>query len=212
MNSNATDSAGSPTGVADPVADSRTAEESEWIDRARNGDTRAFELLYRRHSPRTYALCLRMTGNDATAQDCLQEAFMKAWSKLSRFEERSRFGTWLHRIAVNEVLDHQRRETRHKADDIDDMELTAPAQMGARGEDIALERAISLLPEGARNVLILSGLYGYSHQETGQMLGIAVGTCKAQLHRARKLLSERLLAPLPGQTSPEAGKPETKDD
>jgi RNA polymerase sigma-70 factor (ECF subfamily) len=139
-------------------------------------------------------MCLRMTGNEATAQDCLQEAFVKAWSKLDRFESRSRFGTWLHRIAVNEVLDQQRRDARHETDDLEDVQVAAPLQLGSRAEDIALERAIATLPEGARNVLVLSGLHGYSHEETGAMLGIAVGTCKAQLHRARKLLSERLAA------------------
>ena len=191
MNSNAV-STGSPAGAEDPGPDSSEAEEAAWIDSARKGDARAFERLYGRYSGRTYALCLRMTGNEATAQDCLQEAFVKAWSKLDRFESRSRFGTWLHRIAVNEVLDHQRRETRHQADDLEDVQIAAPAEIGTRSEDIALERAIASLPEGARNVLVLAGLHGYSHEETGEMLGIAVGTCKAQLHRARKLLSERL--------------------
>ena len=167
-------------------------DEGRWIEAARDGDVRAFEALYARYSPRTYALCLRMTGNEATAQDCLQEAFVKAWTRIDRFEGRARFGTWLHRIAVNEVLDHQRREVRHQSDDVDDLEIAAPAQLGARGEDIPLERAIASLPEGARNVLVLAGLHGYTHEETGEMLGIAVGTCKAQLHRARKLLAERL--------------------
>ena len=100
---------------------------------------------------------------------------------------------------MNEVLDQQRRDQRHDADDVDDMELAAPIQVGSRVEDIALERAIASLPNGARNVLVLSGLHGYSHEETGEMLGIAVGTCKAQLHRARKLLAERLADPAPMQ-------------
>ncbi|MEE4299999.1 MAG: RNA polymerase sigma factor [Pseudomonadales bacterium] len=193
MNSDAASAAGARPGPkAD--ADSQDAEETAWIDRARRGDRRAFEALYRRYAGRTYAMCLRMTGNEATAQDCLQEAFVKAWSKLDRFESRSRFGTWLHRIAVNEVLDQQRRDARHETDDLEDVQVAAPLQLGSRAEDIALERAIATLPEGARNVLVLSGLHGYSHEETGAMLGIAVGTCKAQLHRARKLLSERLAA------------------
>ena len=192
-------SAGSPAGRADPATHPPDVDEVAWVDRARQGDRRAFEALYRRHAGRTFALRLRMTGNEATAQDCLQEAFVKAWSKLDRFESRSRFGTWLHRIAVNEVLDQQRRDQRHDADDVDDMELAAPIQVGSRVEDIALERAIASLPDGARNVLVLSGLHGYSHEETGEMLGIAVGTCKAQLHRARKLLAERLADPAPMQ-------------
>ena len=192
-------SAGSPAGRADPATHPPDVDVVAWVDRARQGDRRAFEALYRRHAGRTFALRLRMTGNEATAQDCLQEAFVKAWSKLDRFESRSRFGTWLHRIAVNEGLDQQRRDQRHDADDVDDMELAAPIQVGSRVEDIALERAIASLPDGARNVLVLSGLHGYSHEETGEMLGIAVGTCKAQLHRARKLLAERLADPAPMQ-------------
>ena len=194
MNSDAASATGSPAGT-DPDAGSPDTEETAWIDRARKGDRGAFEALYRKYAGRTYAVCLRMTGNEATAQDCLQEAFVKAWTKLDRFESRSRFGTWLHRIAVNEVLDQQRRDARHEADDLDDVQIAAPVQIGARSEDIALERAIASLPEGARNVLVLAGLHGYSHEETGAMLGIAVGTCKAQLHRARKLLSERLAEP-----------------
>lgn len=189
MNSDAASATGSPPGTD---AGSPDSEETAWIDRARKGDRQAFEALYRKYAGRTYAVCLRMTGNEATAQDCLQEAFVKAWSKLDRFESRSRFGTWLHRIAVNEVLDQQRRDARHETDDLEDVQVAAPVQIGSRTEDIALERAIASLPEGARNVLVLSGLHGYSHEETGAMLGIAVGTCKAQLHRARKLLSERL--------------------
>ena len=100
---------------------------------------------------------------------------------------------------MNEVLDQQRRDQRHDADDVDDLELAAPIQVGRSPEDIALERAIARLPEGARNVLVLSGLHGYSHEEIGEMLGIAVGTCKAQLHRARKLLAEWLAAPEPAR-------------
>jgi RNA polymerase sigma-70 factor (ECF subfamily) len=167
-------------------------DEADLVARARDGDARAFERLYRRHAGRTYALCLRMTGREAAAQDCLQEAFVKAWRRLDRFESRSRFGTWLHRIAVNEVLDHQRRETRHAAEDVDDIALAAPAERGASLEDRALEQAIAGLPDGARNVLVLVALHGYTHEEAGDVLGIAAGTCKAQLHRARRLLAQRL--------------------
>lgn len=162
------------------------------VARARDGDSRAFEALYRAHSGRTYALCLRMTRSEAAAQDCLQETFIRAWRQLPNFEGRSRFSTWLHRIAVNQVLDQQRRERRHEGDEMDDQMLAAPTVPGASPEDLALERAIAGLPDGARNVLILAGLHGYSHEETGEMLGIAVGTSKAQLHRARRLLAERL--------------------
>lgn len=175
--------------------------EAALVARAKDGDARAFEQLYRTHAGRTYALCLRMTGREANAQDCLQETFVKAWSQLPRFEGRSRFGTWLHRIAVNQVLDAQRRDQRHEGESLDDLELAAPVELGARTDELGLEKAIAGLPEGARNVLVLSGLHGYTHEETGAMLGIAVGTCKAQLHRARRLLAERLGHDLHGESA-----------
>lgn len=162
------------------------------IQRARHGDARAFERLYGLHSGRVFGLCLRMTGNHASAEDCLQETFVKAWTRLEKFRGEARFSTWLHRIAVNEVLDHQRRESRRGIEtDIDDMAFAEPA-VPHDSEDPALEKAIAGLPDGARNALVLQALYGYTHEEAGAMLGIAAGTCKAQLHRARKLLAETL--------------------
>jgi RNA polymerase sigma-70 factor (ECF subfamily) len=172
------------------------AEERRLVADAASGSASAFEALYRRHVRRVYGLCLRMTSNAATAEDCTQEAFVQAWRSLPRFETRSAFGTWLHRIAVNTVLQQVRRRSetlgsedsaeREVADHLADPATPDPGQ----GRD--LEAAIAGLPPGARHVLVLAGVYGYSHEETSQMLGIAVGTCKAQLHRARALLGARL--------------------
>jgi RNA polymerase sigma-70 factor, ECF subfamily len=172
------------------------AEERRLVLSAADGSSAAFEALYRRHVSRVYALCLRMTGHVATAEDCTQEAFIQAWRNLPRFETRSAFGTWLHRIAVNAVLQHARRrqETLGAADSVErEVGETLPdpgAEDPAAGRD--LENAIAALPPGARHVLVLVGVYGHSHEEAAQLLGIAVGTCKAQLHRARALLGARL--------------------
>ena len=172
------------------------AEERRLVAEAVGGSTPAFEALYRRHAGRVHALCLRMTGHVATAEDCTQEAFIQAWRHLPRFETRSAFGTWLHRIAVNAVLQQARRQhevlgsedtvEREVADVLGDPAATDP------GRTRDLEAAIASLPPGARHVLVLVGLYGHSHEEAAGMLGVAVGTCKAQLHRARALLGARL--------------------
>jgi RNA polymerase sigma-70 factor (ECF subfamily) len=162
------------------------------IARAARGDQRAFEQLYRTHVDRVYGLCLRMTRNTASAEDCTQQVFIQAWNALPRFERRSAFNTWLHRIAVNTVLGQRRS--------VMDVVLTAvPGEANETDvvfdtpvEVAEMEAAIDRLPEGARDVLILAGIYGYSHGEVASMLGLAEGTCKAQLHRARQLLRERL--------------------
>jgi RNA polymerase sigma-70 factor (ECF subfamily) len=169
--------------------------EGALVERARAGDTRAFERLYREHVGRVYGLCLRMTRQPALAEDCTQETFINAWRALARFETRSALGTWLHRIAVNVTLAKRRKSARYETVPEADVEeevsepqwtLETPVEV----EEI--EEAIGSLPDGARDVLVLHALYGYSHIEAAQMLGVAEGTCKAQLHRARKLLRERL--------------------
>jgi len=173
-----------------------SAEERRLVTSAADGSSTAFEQFYRRHVPRVYALCLRMTGNVATAEDCTQDAFVQAWRNLARFETRSAFGTWVHRIAVNAVLQQGRRrqETLGSEDSVErevaDV-LADPAAVDP-GRSRDLEAAIAGLPRGARHVLVLVGVYGHSHEEAAQLLGIAVGTCKAQLHRARALLGARL--------------------
>lgn len=161
------------------------------IARAARGDQHAFELLYRAHVDRVHGLCLRMTRNTATAEDSTQQVFIRAWEALPRFERRSAFGTWLHRIAVNVVLG-QRRSPRFDppvaVTDDDD----GPVTFDTPVEVAEIEAAIDSLPEGARDVLILSGIYGYSHVEIAPMLGVTEGACRAQLNRARRLMRERL--------------------
>jgi RNA polymerase sigma-70 factor, ECF subfamily len=175
--------------------DTRVDWEAGLVQRACAGDTRAFERLYREHAGRVYGLCLRMTRDVQLAEDCTQETFINAWRALPKFQTRSSLSTWLHRIAVNAAL-----AKRRKALPVEP--LPEDAEEGGLGvEEWALETpvevqeietAIGGLPDGARDALVLHALYGYSHGEAAQMLGIAEGTCKAQLHRARKLLRERL--------------------
>jgi RNA polymerase sigma-70 factor (ECF subfamily) len=171
---------------------------------ARGGDTRAFERLYRLHSGRVLGVCLRMTRRRDIAEDCVQQTFIRAWRSLAAFEGRSAFGTWLHRIAVNEVLTYARNHGTRVEATLDDVEEESDEAVAAgrdgvneydAGEVMDVERALATLPEGSRHVVVLQAVYGYSHEEVSDMLGIAVGTCKAQLHRGRKLLRERLGLP-----------------
>ena len=183
--------------VVDELQRSRdAAEERRLVDAAVGGSVPAFEALYRRHAGRVYALCARMTGHAAMAEDCAQEAFVQAWRNLARFETRSSFGTWLHRIAVNTVL-QQRRRRRECLGAVDSVEIERADTLGDEaaadpGAGRDLEQSIAALPERARHVLVLVGVYGHTHEEAAALLGIAEGTCKAQLHRARALLRARL--------------------
>lgn len=168
-------------------------DESRWVRQAQAADARAFEKLYRAHVNKIYGLCLRMTGNPSEAEDCTQEAFIQAWKKLGRFRGDSAFGTWMHRVAVNTVLGRMRK-SRREQDRIRAVSDVAPVResIGDNGELRDLEQAINELPSGARHVFVLHAVYGYSHGETGDMLGIAEGTSKAQLSRARRLLAQQL--------------------
>lgn len=191
-----------PAGVAAPEA--RLASlEAEWVRRARDGDREAFESLYRTWVGRVHALCLRMTGDPAAAEEHTQSAFVRAWEKLPRFRGESGFGTWLHRIAANEVVSARRRWWRWGAKSVPAEELetirgdawatpAASPEDGDGADRVALERAIAALPERARQVLVLHDVEGYRHREIACLMGIAEGTSKAQLHRARKLLEEDL--------------------
>jgi RNA polymerase sigma-70 factor (ECF subfamily) len=175
------------------VVDRDISDEAALVAGAQAGDTRAFESLYRMHVDRVYGLCLRMTGNVSEAEDCTQEAFIQAWNKIAKFRGDSAFSTWIHRIGVNAVLGRMRKSKREQ-DRLQVVADTAPATftMADNGSLRDLSAAIDRLPEGARHVFVLSAVYGYSHEESSDMLGIAIGTSKAQLHRARRLLAQQL--------------------
>ena len=165
------------------------------VRRAQEGDVAAFEQIYRENVDRVYALCLRLSADTTRAEELAQDVFVRAWQRLQSFEGRSAFSTWLHRLAVNVVLGEKRAEGARAArvTVTDDLEaFDRPRVTSDPGTAMDLERAIAGLPPGARTVFVLHDVEGYRHEEIGRMHGWAVGTCKAQLHRARKLLREAL--------------------
>jgi RNA polymerase sigma-70 factor, ECF subfamily len=164
------------------------------VERAREGDSVAFEGLYRRLAGRVYGVCLRMARDGEQAEELAQEAWVRAWERLESFRGDSRFSTWLHRLTVNLVLDRRRQDGRwrRRFESVDE-----PASLERRvsveappGLRMDLERAVASLPEGARTVFVLYEVEGFKQHEIALRLGIAEGTVKAQLHRARKLLRE----------------------
>ncbi len=168
---------------------------SEDVRAAQGGDLGAFERLYRAHVGRVMALCTRMTGDRTMAEDLTQETFVKAWERLASYKGESAFGSWLHRVAANVVLDDARSRGRRlrKVEAVDDVDAFAdPAPARDPGAAVDLERALATLPEGARAAFVLHDVHGFSHEEIAGMVGQAVGTSKAQLHRARRLLREAL--------------------
>lgn len=156
---------------------------------AASGDARAFESLYRRHSARVHTLVRRMLGDD-DADEVTQDVFVRVWQKLGTFRGESAFGTWLHRLAVNVVL-ARRAElgTRRRRFHDDDAPLDLVSARGtAPGALMDFEQALARLPDGARQVFVLHDVEGYRHEEIAEMLGLAAGTSKSQLHRARMAL------------------------
>jgi RNA polymerase sigma-70 factor, ECF subfamily len=166
------------------------------IGRAQSGDVDAFELIYNAHSGRVYALCLRlMAGEQTAAAELMQDVFIRAWKNLGNFRGESAFSSWLHRLAVNAMLENARSDKRRTARVLP-MEDTSQLGAFAPGDSpelrMDLENAIARLPTGARMAFVLHDIEGYQHQEIAEQLGIAVGTVKAQLHRAHKLLIKAL--------------------
>ncbi len=160
---------------------------------AARGDAEAFERLYRSTVGRIHALARRMAGPEQ-ADDLTQEVYLRAWKKMSTFRGDAAFATWLHRLAVNQIITgraaHRRKQDRHVSGEglLDRMSGRA-ARPGIRMD---LEAAVRTLPERARDVFVLYDVEGFTHPEIGRLLGISTGTSKSQLHRARMLLRERL--------------------
>ena len=166
-------------------------DEDALVERARRNDMRAYEELYRIHSGRIYGLCFRLCHDREIAEDLSQEAFVLAWRKLDSFRGESAFGSWLYRISTNVVLSYLRKQkviiTSLDQETYEQAEISSPPE-----EQLSLEAAISKLPEGARVVFVLYSIEGYSHKEISDTLKIAIGSSKAQLHRARQLLQGHL--------------------
>lgn len=162
-----------------------------WVNDAKAGELGAFEHLYRYFYKRVYALCLRMTANEALAEELMQEAFVMAWRKISQFHGDSQFGTWLYRLTSNLVISFFRTKKNQplEGEDYDTLHSGHEAEKLHLKRD--LERAIAELPTRARMVLVLHDIEGYKHQEIAEKMAISEGACKAQLHRARALLKAR---------------------
>jgi RNA polymerase sigma-70 factor (ECF subfamily) len=173
------------TGRTDPDAVDATL--------AASGDASAFERLYRNHVNRIYGLVRRMLSDD-DADEVAQDIFVRVWQKLGTFRGEAAFGTWLHRLAVNVIL--ARRETlgirRKRYLESDAVLETVPARRQGPELTMDFETAMARLPEGAREVFVLHDVEGYRHEEIAEMLGLATGTSKSQLHRARMALRQHL--------------------
>lgn len=169
--------------------------EAELLERARRGDSDAVQALYREHAPRVYAVVRRLAGDDAQAEDWAQEAWVRALRALPTFRGDARFGTWLHRIAVNQALQGQRRSRRRRNEVPLSPDHPARPQLHDALLERQLERALDSLPPRMREVLVLHDVEGYTHEEIGDLMGVAAGTCKSQLFKARAKLRE-LLRPL----------------
>lgn len=170
-------------------------EEHVLVRRAQERDPHAFEQLYRQHAPRIYALCLRLSANVMQAEELTQKSFLTAWEKLPLFRGESAFASWLHRLAVNAVLADLRaeqRRTRRIFGTADPATFETPPPAPATGDRLDLEQAIAALPPHARAIFVLHDVEGWKHHEIAEKLGIAPGTSKAQLHRARQLLLKDL--------------------
>jgi RNA polymerase sigma-70 factor, ECF subfamily len=196
----------SRTGTVTRTRRTETSEmnEAEAIRLAQQGDAGAFERIYRLHSRRVYALCLRMVGNTAEAEDLTQDAFLQLFRKIGTFRGESAFSTWLHRLAVNVVLMKLRKKTlpetslEESTDPEDESggprrELGAPDLLLSGSIDrVHLERAIGQLPPGYRQVFVLHDVQGFEHNEIAGLMDCSIGNSKSQLHKARMRLRELL--------------------
>lgn len=170
-----------------------TPPEADQIRRARAGDAEAFRGLYATHVGRVHAICFRLAGDRGEAEELTQDVFVQVWRQLGSFRGESAFSTWLHRVAVNEVLSRYRsRSRRLRHESAEDLDQYDPPARQEGPPPLDLEQAIARLPAGARQVFVLHDIEGFQHEEIASLAGIATGTSKAQLHRARRLLKESL--------------------
>ncbi len=199
MSMNGTDSAtasrrGAGTAGLHPVP-SQSPTPDQCVNRAKAGDPGAFEELYRQHVGRVYALCLRMSGDAREAEELTQDAFVRAWEKLESFRGQSAFSSWLHRLTVNVVLGRWRSKGRQRDRIVaigDAEEVRRRHVEPRKGLALDLESAIRGLPAGARTIFVLHDIEGYRHRDIAELTGLAEGTSKTQLHRARRLLRKVL--------------------
>jgi len=195
--------------------ESSDLSEADAIRLAQQGDTAAFERIYRLHNRRVYALCLRMVGNTAEAEDLTQEAFLQLFRKIHTFRGDSAFSTWLHRLSVNVVLMKLRKKTLPETsleETTEPDEETGGPRKDVGGPDLLLtgsldrvnlQRAIDQLPPGYRAAFVLHDIQGYEHNEIAEIMGCSIGNSKSQLHKARMRLRELLQETLRDQARQE---------
>ena len=178
------------------------AEDLALVERCRRGDLGAFEELYRAHAGKLFSVACRMVGNPADAEDLLQEIFLSAHRKLDSFRGESALGTWLYRLAMNQCLDYLRSRAARTNQVTDALEEEAgpfepgePTLAERTVTKMDLERALTRLPEGCRAAFVLHDVQGLEHKEVAQALGIAEGTSKSQVHKARLRLRALLASP-----------------
>ena len=190
--------------LTDPIQrQGNDPNEAELIEKARQGDARAFQALYDKHKRRVYSLCLRMTANTAEAEDLTQEAFLQLYRKIGTFRGESAFSTWLHRLSVNVVLMHLRKKslpvvsleetTQGGEDDTPKKDFGAEDLALAGSIDrLQLQKAVDDLPPGYRTIFVLHDVEGYEHNEIATIVGCSIGNSKSQLHKARMKLRDLL--------------------
>ncbi len=175
-----------------PIVENRGPAD-DVVLRVQTGDHEAFKALYNLHSGRVYALCIRILGDRDRATEATQSVFIKVWESIQTFRHESAFSSWLHRVAVNTVLAELRSE-RRKSRMVDALDMEHENVPGHKpgGTHMDLEQSIAGLPPQARAIFVLHDIEGYTHEEIAVKMGLATGTTKAQLHRARNLLKEAL--------------------
>jgi RNA polymerase sigma-70 factor (ECF subfamily) len=187
--------------MTDAPRDAYSARESSpivpsaLIDRVLSGDLDAYELIYRAHSSAVYALCVRMSGDSTLALEFVQTIFIRAWERLSSFRGECAFDTWLHRLAVNVVLENLRSDRRRAARVATEADLTWLPDVAitvSLDERMDIDTAISKLPPGARIAFVLHDVEGYTYDEISVLTGLAAGTIRAQVFRARQLMMRTL--------------------
>jgi RNA polymerase sigma-70 factor (ECF subfamily) len=173
-----------------------TVSAGDLIARCQAGDVEAFEALYRQHAARLYTLACRMAGSPEDGEDLLQEIFLQVYRKLGSFKGDSAVGTWLYRLALNHCLDYVRSRQAKMSKLTETLDADTSFEPTARRETpiarLDLERAIEHLPEGCREAFVLHDVEGFDHKEVGKLLGIAEGTSKSQVFKARMKLRASL--------------------
>lgn len=179
----------------DVLTEGKANDLDDAVYRAQAGDGRAFDALYEANVGRVYALCLRMSGDRRSAEELTQDVFVRAWRRIVTFRGASAFSTWLHRVAVNVVLDERKRRSRRPAELTSEGNDELAAASGVPTDPairLDLERALATLPERSRMALVLYAVEGYRYEEVAELMDISVGTVKSHIHRGRAQLMERM--------------------